>query len=203
MRRLLVSTLAIAVLFVAATGCTGQRSAYEERIRNLEAENAALRAQADSRRTPTSAPKPAIEPDERARLEAEGFKVTDDGRTFTLSLGSKVLFASGKATLRPAARRALDQAASLIKRKYADAKIVVQGHTDSQPIKRTIRRWKNNQELSVARAKAVATHLRQAGVEATNVVVQGFGATKPVATNKTKKGRELNRRVELVVRIRR
>lgn len=201
MHRLLVSTLAIAGLFITATGCTGQQAAYEERIRNLEAENAALRAQ--QRTPPAPAPKLAIEPDERARLEAEGFTVTDNGRTFTLSLGSKVLFASGKATLRPAARRALDQAASLIKRKYANASIIVQGHTDSQPIKRSIRRWKNNQELSVARAKAVAAHLRQAGVAPTNIVVEGFGAKKPVATNKTKKGRELNRRVELVVRIRR
>ncbi len=201
MHRLLVSTLAIAVLFVAATGCTGRKDAYDERIRNLEAENAALRAQQRTR--PAPAPAPAIEPDDRARLEAEGFTVTDNGRTFTLSLGSKVLFASGRTTVRPAARRALGQAASLIKRKYAGAKVIVQGHTDSQPIKRTKRFWKNNQELSVDRAKAVAAHLRKVGVGSANIVVQGFGSSKPVATNKTAKGRELNRRVELVVRIRR
>ncbi len=202
MHRLLVSALAIAGLFLLASGCVPGRRSYEERIRNLEAENAALRRQLEA--PPTSpAPKPALEDEERARLEREGFKVSDDGKTFTLTLGSKVLFASGSASLRPSAKRALDHVVSLITRKYASAQLIVQGHTDSRPIRRTSKVWRSNQHLSVARANSVAAYLRQGGVSAGNIVVQGFGATRPVAVNTTKQGRELNRRVEMTVRIRR
>src|SRR5690606_10400638 len=56
-----------------------------------------------------------------------------------------------------------------------------------------------NQKLSVDRANAVKIYLVNSGVNATNLTVTGYGATRPIATNETESGRSLNRRVEIKV----
>jgi chemotaxis protein MotB len=189
---------------LAASGCARQ-PAEDPRVKELEAENAALRAQLlDLQRkqaAPAPAPKPAVDPRRRAALERYGVKVHEGAGAVTLTLPGKVLFASGSAALRSSARRALDQSATVIKTDFRNALVIVEGHTDNQPIRRTKHLWKTNQQLSVARAKSVAAHLRKAGVNPANITIRGHGASKPVATNKTKKGRALNRRVELVIRV--
>lgn len=56
---------------------------------------------------------------------------------------------------------------------------------------------KYNMELSIDRANAVKLYLVNSGVAAENLVTEGFGATKPVASNDNETGRALNRRVEI------
>jgi outer membrane protein OmpA-like peptidoglycan-associated protein len=56
-----------------------------------------------------------------------------------------------------------------------------------------------NQQLSENRALAVKDALVQAGVESNRVVVQGYGEANPVASNDSTAGRQLNRRVEIVI----
>lgn len=204
----LLSTVLFAGLFLVSAGCTPRPSTDDARLRDLEAENAALRAQrqavqqpATPRDTPKRTP-PQIDPAKRTKLEQAGVKVTESGEALTFTLPGKVLFDSGSASLRPAAKHALDQSAGTIKSDIPDAQVVVQGHTDNQPISRTKNQWKSNEELSMARATAVANHLKKAGVKPGNVTAQGFGPSKPIADNKTKEGRALNRRVEIVLRLR-
>ena len=72
-------------------------------------------------------------------------------------------------------------------------KIRVEGHTDNKG------NDKKNKELSQVRAEAVVAYLVDHGVEASRMVAQGFGEEKPIADNKTKEGREENRRVEIHV----
>lgn len=72
-------------------------------------------------------------------------------------------------------------------------KIRIEGHTDNKG------NDKKNKELSTNRAQAVFAYLVDHGVEASRMVAQGFGEEKPIADNKTKKGREENRRVEIHV----
>lgn len=84
------------------------------------------------------------------------------------------------------------QVASALK-KYPNNAIRVTGHTDS------IGNPDYNVDLSQRRAKAVAMALVEEGVAADKVSFVGYGATKPVATNKTRAGRAQNRRVELEV----
>ncbi|HEK19676.1 OmpA family protein [Mucilaginibacter sp. 44-25] len=55
----------------------------------------------------------------------------------------------------------------------------------------------HNMELSIERANAVKTYLVNSGVDADNLVVKGFGVTKPLNNNKTEEERALNRRVEI------
>ncbi|HEX8927186.1 MAG TPA: OmpA family protein, partial [Terriglobales bacterium] len=105
---------------------------------------------------------------------------------------SDVLFDFGKATLRPGARLRLAKVAGIIQA-YPDLKLQVEGHTDA------IGSDQFNQELSERRAAAVRDFLVQEGVPINNVSAQGYGKKDPVASNTTAEGRQMNRRVDLVV----
>lgn len=201
MRSLLFASLTCACLLAAAPGCTGKRQ-EDPRVAQLEAQLAALEADLARKQAAPPAPTLTIDPAIRAALAKYGITVTEGTDVVTLTLPNKALFASGSAKLLPPARRALDHAAKAITTDFPRAEVIVQGHTDNRPIRKTSHLWKSNQQLSEARAEAVAAHLRQAGVDPANISTQGFGESKPVAGNKTKKGRALNRRVEIVIRVR-
>jgi outer membrane protein OmpA-like peptidoglycan-associated protein len=78
-----------------------------------------------------------------------------------------------------------------ILKNYPNAKFAIEGHTDN------VGNAKANQKLSEARAKVVMDKLIEKGVNPENLTSAGYGASKPVATNKTKEGRALNRRTEI------
>lgn len=72
-------------------------------------------------------------------------------------------------------------------------KIQLEGHTDN------VGSAADNQKLSQARAYSVVNYLVEKGIKSTRLVAKGFGATRPVADNKTEAGRAQNRRTELRV----
>ena len=81
---------------------------------------------------------------------------------------------------------------------YPEQIIGVEGHTDSDPI--TGRQWRNNHQLSVARAMAVYdVLLGRSRLQAGQLFIVGHGANHPIASNATLEGKRRNRRVELVV----
>ena len=103
-----------------------------------------------------------------------------------------ILFATGKAELQPESRPVLKEIASTMK-KYADLKILIEGHTDN------VGAAASNLSLSDARAAAVKTALvSEFGLDAARITTKGFGDTKPSAPNATAIGRAQNRRVEIV-----
>jgi chemotaxis protein MotB len=75
--------------------------------------------------------------------------------------------------------------------------IVVEGHTDSQPIHGSV--YPSNWELSGARAAAVVRDFVGDGVLSRRVSFSGYGSNEPIATNSTAAGRSKNRRVEVVL----
>jgi outer membrane protein OmpA-like peptidoglycan-associated protein len=105
---------------------------------------------------------------------------------------SDVLFDTAKYTLRPGAREKLAKVAGIILG-HPGLRIQVEGHTDS------VGGDEYNIRLSEDRANAVRAYLTEQGLPPANVTAQGFGKTLPVADNATAAGRQLNRRVELVV----
>jgi len=103
-------------------------------------------------------------------------------------------FEVGKANLLPDAFPALHTVANVM-REYDDQPVIIAGHTDSVRIR--TKEFPDNQALSNARARAVKKYLvEQEGIDSSRIQTLGFGPTKPIATNKTKEGRFLNRRVE-------
>ena len=105
---------------------------------------------------------------------------------------SDVLFDTGQYTLRPGAREKLAKVAGIIL-SHPGLKIEVEGHTDS------VGGDEYNQQLSENRAHAVRDYLVGQGLSPTAVAARGFGKTRPVADNATAAGRQMNRRVEMVV----
>jgi OOP family OmpA-OmpF porin len=105
-----------------------------------------------------------------------------------------VYFVTGKAILETADKGATDGRLEAIKeilKNYPNAKFAIEGHTDNTGSA------KLNQKLSEARAKVVMDKLIEKGVNPANLTSAGYGSSKPVATNKTKEGRALNRRTEI------
>jgi len=203
MRRLSTFAVILAGIALMASGCRKQPQ-EDPRVRELEAENAALRQMLSEQPAQPQQPvKPILDQATRQKLEKTGITVQDTGEALTLTLPNTILFASGSASLKKAAISAIDQSAAVIKTDLPNASVLVLGHTDDQPIRRTKHLWKSNYQLSLARAQAVANQLKKAGVSMAKVTVKGLGDTKPVASNKTRKGRALNRRVEIVVNIER
>jgi outer membrane protein OmpA-like peptidoglycan-associated protein len=105
---------------------------------------------------------------------------------------SDVLFDTGRYTLKPGAREKLAKVSGIVLG-HPGLKIAVEGHTDS------VGGDDYNMKLSENRANAVRDFLVAQGLPAAGVTSRGFGKTMPVADNATAAGRQVNRRVELVV----
>jgi outer membrane protein OmpA-like peptidoglycan-associated protein len=103
-----------------------------------------------------------------------------------------ITFDQGKATIRKASFKTLDEAVAVLT-KYETLRVEVQGHTDDQGDDA------KNMELSQARADSVKTYLTDKGVAADRVDAKGFGETAPVADNKKAAGRAQNRRIEFKI----
>ncbi len=115
----------------------------------------------------------------------------------TLAVFGGGLIPPGQETLDPAAG---DVVRSLLPEIHADDRLIVsvEGHTDSRPIRTPLGKpFKDNADLSLLRARSVADLLAAQGVPAARIRVKGWGDTRPLATNDTAEGRDMNRRVEI------
>ncbi|MEE8147078.1 MAG: OmpA family protein [Longimicrobiales bacterium] len=109
----------------------------------------------------------------------------------TVAVESDVLFASGKATLKAAAKQSLGAIVSVLNHSYGDRTIRVVGHTDSDPIRKS--GHKTNYHLGFERAFAVREYLIDRGVAAQRVSLASYGPDRPRGTKAN------SRRVEIVV----
>lgn len=127
------------------------------------------------------APKPEAKP--AAKPKPVAAKVT---------LAADVLFDFDKAVLKADGKSKLDDLAAKVKDINLEVVIAI-GHTDS------IGSDAYNQKLSVRRAESVKAYLVSKGVEPNRIYTEGKGEKQPVASNKTKDGRQKNRRVEIEI----
>jgi outer membrane protein OmpA-like peptidoglycan-associated protein len=125
--------------------------------------------------------------DKLARLQA---RVTET--EVTIQLPGSILFDFDSAKIRPDAERTLKELSEVINA-YAGRPVRIDGHTDS------IASDEYNQKLSEQRARSVTSWLSSNGVDTRRLQANGVGEAKPVATNDTSEGRQLNRRVEVVI----
>jgi chemotaxis protein MotB len=122
-----------------------------------------------------------------------------DGR-LVMRLPQDVLFPSGQATLSREGELNLMEVAVIL-RQFPDRRFMVAGHTDNQPIKdpNVAKEFKDNWELSMARALVVTRFMIEAKMKAENIVVAGYGQFDPIAKNSTPEGRRENRRIEIIL----
>lgn len=128
-------------------------------------------------------------------IDAGSLEVKIRNGLMLVTLPSDVLFAPGEATLKAEAVESIKQLAATLK-EFKGRKFQVIGHSDSQPISNE--HFKSNWELSTARAMEVVRVLISAGVPPAMLSAAGAAEFDPVASNRSAKGRALNRRVELV-----
>jgi OOP family OmpA-OmpF porin len=110
----------------------------------------------------------------------------------TISL--KIEFDTAKADIKPKYNDELAKVAAYLK-KYPETTVTIEGHTDN------VGGEKYNQKLSEQRAESVKKYLvAKLGVDASRISTNGYGLSKPVADNKTKEGKQKNRRIEAIFR---
>jgi outer membrane protein OmpA-like peptidoglycan-associated protein len=131
--------------------------------------------------------------EETARVQAEldALKATPTPRGLVLTLGD-VLFDTGRAELKSGAGRKLDQLAQFLV-EHPDRRVQIDGFTDS------VGTDSYNEDLSQRRADSVRTALVNRGVDPSRIGTEGYGKAYPVASNNESGGRQLNRRVEVVI----
>jgi outer membrane protein OmpA-like peptidoglycan-associated protein len=128
---------------------------------------------------------------ERELQQIEGIEVTRPSENeLTVTLNNSILFDYNSAELRRESRVTLAELAGVFHR-FPETSMVVEGHTD----------WVGsegfNQALSERRAASVASDLISRGVDPWRIEGRGWGKSRPIATNETPEGRQLNRRVEI------
>ncbi|MGZ4020121.1 MAG: OmpA family protein [Flavisolibacter sp.] len=109
-------------------------------------------------------------------------------------LGENVLFDKDESTLKPGAEYNLKQVVSSIDKRYKGGDVGLFGFTDATGSK------DHNKQLSQQRAETVRAWLVQHGIDDKHISIQAKGENSPVASNNTEKGKEQNRRVEIVAR---
>ena len=129
---------------------------------------------------------------EQIKNEVPGAKVERVGEGIVVEFNEKILFGFNQSNLSASAEKNLDNLADVLK-ENPDTNIEGQGHTDSQGTD------EYNMGLSVRRATAVATYLKNRGVASGRVTTKGYGESAPVATNDTDEGRAQNRRVNFLI----
>lgn len=105
---------------------------------------------------------------------------------------NNIMFASNSASFDDASRIVLNNFAEFLE-ENPKIQIAIHGHTDN------VGSPSSNMKLSDDRAKSVYDYLRVSGINESRMTFQGFGQTKPVATNETSEGRALNRRTEFTI----
>jgi len=184
------SLILIVIFLLFLNGCTivfqkGRHSDIEK-IEILESELQELRGA-----------KGLLEDRLSQEIEDKKVKLTLVQKGLVITFVAEVLFNSGKAKLREDSLPILDKVVEVLKETVPANKVGIEGHTDNEPIKHS--RWKSNWELSAQRALSVVHHLERRGVTSGKLSAIGYGEYQPIASNDTVQGRQLNRRVEVVI----
>jgi len=137
------------------------------------------------------------------QIQQKELRISELKDRLNIQLLDKVLFSPGNAVIISGGRKVLQGLANELKQ-IKDVQISVEGHTDNLPLSRESREvYHDNLGLSTARAAAVARMLRTMGVDPEHLSASGYALYRPIAINETPEGRQLNRRVEIVLTSRR
>ncbi len=134
----------------------------------------------------------------KKEIEEKQIRLEMLNKGLVITFVDEILFDSGKAEIKKDAYSILDRVAKVLNNQVRNRNIAIEGHTDNQPIRKS--KWKSNWELSTTRATSVLHYLvNERGVAPERLSAVGYGEFRPVASNKTKEGRQQNRRVEITI----
>ncbi|MDQ6986839.1 MAG: OmpA family protein [Mariprofundaceae bacterium] len=153
------------------------------------APNREIKSKTEATKTVPLTTTPAQTPPSKA-LPAKAAPVQQD------AMKMRLFFDMGQKWTSPEMRRQLRTFANALP---PTAKIRIIGHSDGRPIHQPTASPTDNQAMSLERAKSVFRGLKAYGVSAERMQVEGFGATRPLASNDRPEGRAKNRRVEIFI----
>lgn len=131
------------------------------------------------------------------KIDSGELKLLHTGKGLVLRLPEFLFFDSGQAAVGPQARPLLDKLARILT--LIPNSVVIEGHTDNRPIHTP--QFPSNWELSTARAAALVRYfIEEHQLDPARLGAAGYGEYHPVAANDDDKGRQANRRVELIIR---
>lgn len=123
-------------------------------------------------------------------------KIIPSDKGLILRVNNKVLFDEGSASIKPEAEKTLNDIVKVLTK--IDNPVIIEGHTDSTPIKNT--KFPSNWELSTARATNIISYIiKQGTMSPKRLSAVGYGEYMPIANNTSSSGRILNRRVDIIV----
>jgi len=205
-RRFSVVALA-AISTLTLVGCNDKQKAMQADLDSVRMENQELRTRIDQQQSALDAcdsEKRSLQsqmstmaatppPQNTGWQGGGGGGGFGSGGTAVLTVAGDTLFAPGSATVKAEARGELNRIARQWNGQYAGHSIRVEGHTDSDPLKKSKAKWGTNENLSRARAQAVADYLAAQGVSSGRMTVVGKGSSEPRGDKKS------SRRVEIIV----
>jgi len=171
-------------------------AATQTRLDAVEGEKAAAEAKASSLAV-SNAQRERLAQSLEQQIKSGQVEISELKGKMTVKLKDKVLFASGSAALGREGKKALDAVAEAFK-DLKDRNVVVAGFTDNMPVGKESA-FKDNWDLSTARAVAVVRYLATKGVASTMLGAVGFSQYRPVVPNDTAANRSLNRRIEIAL----
>lgn len=172
--------------------------AKQEEIANKDARIRELQDEIEElQRTIADGTEPDV-PDPGPRRVAEGVDVINRDGAVVIRLDNAVTFSSGSASLSKNGQSLLEREVAELIASYPEHRLSIEGHTDDVPVKKS--RWKNNLNLSIARALEVRRFLASnAKVAPDRMRIAAYGEHVPRVAAKTKAARAKNRRVEIVL----
>ena len=123
-------------------------------------------------------------------------KQTELDNEMMISLNQDVLFLPGSATIKPTGEVYLQKLAGILKSR--NMMIIIEGHTDSDPINTT--RFPSNWHLSAVRASAVCKIFEESGIPGSRLKSVGYGQSRPLVKNVDIESKRTNRRVEIFLK---
>src|SRR5215831_9980248 len=209
----ILAVLALAVSAISAIGCSAgpdlqgrideltreqeelqrQKEQTESELLTYKAKCDAMERNRGAAARPAPAPAPTVTP---IPADSDGVDIRKRGNDTVINLPSDVFFASGSSTLSPAGEKTMAKIGAYIRKNHSSGLIRVEGHSDSDPIRKTKGKYHCNYELSFERAHAVVHYLVDKGhVDSHRFVCEAYADNQPQSQNDKSK----NRRVEIVI----
>jgi chemotaxis protein MotB len=175
-------------------------AAAEKERDTLKTRNAMLERQKEEELEKLKATYDELVESLKGEIEAGEIQIRRMKDRLSVNLESKVLFDSGKADLKATGINVLRKVGTQLA-KIEGKRIQIEGHTDNDPIGGSLKNiYPSNWELSTARALAVVHFLQdEAGIAAERLSGAGYGEYQPAASNDTREGKAVNRRIEIVL----
>lgn len=128
--------------------------------------------------------------------QSKSVKLLKTDKGLVIRVNNKVLFDEGSAEIKPQAQKTLDEITKALTK--IENPVIIEGHTDSTPIGNA--EFPSNWELSTARATNIISYIvKNSSVSPKRLCAVGYGEYMPTGDNTTISGRNLNRRVDIIV----